>query len=261
MRLLYGTGNPGKIESMRRALQGLGIEVVSPAEVGVPHPEVDETGRDPLENARIKARAYYQVARMPVFSCDSGLYIEGLDDSRQPGVHVRNVEGRYLNDEEMIRYYSGIAGQCGGRCVARYKNAICLILDNNTVYEHAGDDISGEKFIISSVPHPKRRPGFPLDSLSIHMSSGDYYMDRDTLRVTTTYEGFREFFKRVLATTELMSELARGEQTGREKGWMTAGEVRSDLENPPDHEQLVLHRNLLPVPCLEPPHEQHGTQD
>ena len=198
MRLLYGTGNPGKIEAMRRALIDVGIAIAAPDEMGVKHPAVDETGRDPLENARLKAWAYFGPARTPVFSCDSGLYIEGLDDSRQPGVHVRNVEGRYLNDEEMIQHYSWIARQRGGRCVARYKNAVCLILDEDTVYEHAGDDISGEKFIISSVPHQKRRPGFPLDSLSIHIGSGQYYMDRPTLRVTTTYEGFREFFKRAL---------------------------------------------------------------
>ncbi len=202
MRLLYGTGNPGKIEAMRRALLDLGIEIVAPAEVGVRHPAVDETGRDPLENARLKAHAYYRVARMPVFSCDSGLYIEGLDDSRQPGVHVRNVDGRYLDDEEMIRYYSGIARQCGGRCVARYKNAICLLLDEDTIYEHEGDDISGERFIITSTPHQSRRPGFPLDSLSIHIGSGEYYLDRAALRVTTTYEGFRKFFRRVLTAMD-----------------------------------------------------------
>ena len=65
-----------------------------------------ETGNTPLENARQKAIAYYQVFKMPVFSCDSGLYFDEVPDEIQPGVHVRNVNGRCLSDDEMIAYYT-----------------------------------------------------------------------------------------------------------------------------------------------------------
>lgn len=198
MRLLYGTGNQAKIEAMRKALLGTDIEIVSPVELGIVPPTVDEVGNSPLENARIKAWAYFRAARTPSFSCDSGLYIDGLDESLQPGVHVRNVNGRYLDDEHMIEYYSSLARQLGGQCVAQYRNAVCLILDEATVYEHMGDDISGERFIISSRPHEKRRPGFPLDSLSIHITYGKYYFDMDSSRPSPTYRGFRAFFERVL---------------------------------------------------------------
>lgn len=42
---------------------------------------------------------------MPVFSCDSGLYfdgVHGVQEEIQPGVHVRNVNGRSLLDEDHI---------------------------------------------------------------------------------------------------------------------------------------------------------------
>lgn len=41
---------------------------------------------------------------IPVFASDSGLYIEGIEAERQPGVHVRRVGGKELTDEEMIDY-------------------------------------------------------------------------------------------------------------------------------------------------------------
>lgn len=49
-------------------------------------------GNTPLENARMKALAYYETFRIPVFSCDSGLYFDNVPDEVQPGIHVRNVE-------------------------------------------------------------------------------------------------------------------------------------------------------------------------
>ena len=49
------------------------IEIVSLADLGGKLPDVCESGRTPLENARLKAQAYYQAFRMPVFSCDTGL--------------------------------------------------------------------------------------------------------------------------------------------------------------------------------------------
>ncbi|MGE5580577.1 MAG: non-canonical purine NTP pyrophosphatase [Bacillota bacterium] len=196
MRILYGTGNQAKLETMRSILADTGIEVVGPDEVGIRLPAVQENGRSPLENARLKAWAYFRAARMPAFSCDSGLYIEGLDDDLQPGTHVRNVGGRKLDDEQMIEYYSGLARSLGGQCVAQYRNAICLILSEDTVYEHMGDDISGVRFLLSSKAHEKRRPGFPLDSISVEIGTGRYYIDMDSAEISSIDEGFRAFFDR-----------------------------------------------------------------
>ena len=76
--------------------------------------------------------AYYQVFKMPVFSCDSGLYFDEVPDEIQPGVHVRNVNGRCLSDDEMIAYYTGLAKQYGN-LTAYYQNAICLVLDETQI--------------------------------------------------------------------------------------------------------------------------------
>ena len=105
MKLLYGTGNPAKAVAMQNRIAGLGIELISLQDLraqGMKIPDVPETGNTPLENARQKVHAYYEAFRMPVFSCDSGLYFEDVPEAVQPGVHVRTVNGVYLTDEQML---------------------------------------------------------------------------------------------------------------------------------------------------------------
>ena len=46
---------------------------------------------------------------------DNNLYIEGLPDEKQPGTHVRRINGKELNDEEMIEYYSKLGNEYGGK--------------------------------------------------------------------------------------------------------------------------------------------------
>ena len=109
MKIIYGTKNKAKLEDMRKILGGLDLEITGLSDTGVILPDVDESGNDPLKNAEIKALAYYKILKIPVFSCDSGLFIEGLDDDIQPGVHVRRINGIYMSDNEMIEYYSKLA--------------------------------------------------------------------------------------------------------------------------------------------------------
>ena len=88
MKLIYGTTNKSKILFMRNRIEPLGIKILSLDDVNAPKLDIEENGSSPLENAKIKALAYYRELKMPVFSCDSGLYIDGLDDMRQPGINV-----------------------------------------------------------------------------------------------------------------------------------------------------------------------------
>ena len=202
IELVYGTGNPAKLAAMRETLAPIGIEIIGLNETGIAVPDVEESGSTPLENARIKALAYYNALKRPVFSCDSGLYIDGLSDEEQPGIHIRMVNGKRLSDEEMITHYSDIARRMGGRAVARYKNAICLVMGSGEVYEHFGDDIASYVFYLVDKPHNDRVrvSGFPLDCLSVHIGSGEYYYDREQPKgeISLANRGFQAFFRKVL---------------------------------------------------------------
>lgn len=85
MKILYGTTNKGKLQAARKWMTNLDIELIGLHDMEQPIPEVDESGKTPLENARLKAEAYYQAFGVPVFSCDSGLYFDGLPEELQPG--------------------------------------------------------------------------------------------------------------------------------------------------------------------------------
>ena len=195
---IYGTLNPAKFQIMQGCLAPLNIELISLKSIDIPLPDVDESGNSPLENARIKALAYYEVLKRPVFACDSGLYIEGLPDSEQPGVHIRRVNNKRLNDEQMTNHYAAVAAKLGGKAVAQYRNAICLVLSESEIYEYCGEDLFGEAFLISEKPHPKRVEGFPIDCLSIHIESGEYYYNRPDEVASSVEAGIQAFFCRVL---------------------------------------------------------------
>lgn len=199
MRLIYGTGNPAKITYMRKQIESLDIDIIGLKDVEGEIPEVKENGKTPLDNARLKAMAYYKAFKKPVFSCDSGLFFDDVPDEVQPGVHVRNVNGKHLSDEEMIKYYSGLARKYGD-LVARYRNAIVLVMDEYHIYEAMEDNMAGEPFIITSVPHEKVMEGFPLNSLSVDISTGKYYNDlkENERSRESRQDGFLEFFKKVL---------------------------------------------------------------
>lgn len=201
MKLLYGTSNTGKLLAMRRSLRELPVNITSLKDQEGCLPDIEETGNSPLENARIKAGAYYESYNIPVFSCDTGLYFDtpGFPEALQPGVHVRNVDGRRLTDEEMTDYYAGLA-RTYGDLTARYRNAVCLIIDGKHRYESMAEDLSGEPFLLTSVPYPRRQPGFPLDCLSKNIRTGLYYYEMGDYSEdeTAINNGFLKFFKTAL---------------------------------------------------------------
>lgn len=196
MQLIFGITNKAKIDTMRKKVGDI-IDIVGLNDVCANIPKVTESGSNPLENACIKAISYYDAIKRPVFSCDSGLYIDGLPSSVQIGASVKRQNGIEMTDEQMIEYYSNTAKNNGGQLTAQYKHAICLVINKNEVYELMDESTTGSKFIISSVPHTKRIKGFPIDSLSVNIQTGKYYLDEHN----NDYYGwnhFREFFIKYL---------------------------------------------------------------
>lgn len=203
MKLLFGTGNLAKLSVMKHRLKKIDIELIGLGDLkaaGKSIPKVLENGDTPLENARLKALTYYEAFQMPVFSCDSGLYFDNVPDEVQPGVHVRNVNGKCLSDQEMMEYYAGLVRKYGN-LIARYRNAICFVMDEKRIYEAEDSSMDSEKFILTDKPHSAiRKKGFPLDSMSIDMKTNKYYYDlpADELEQFAVEDGVLLFFQKVL---------------------------------------------------------------
>ena len=60
---------------------------------------------------------------------DNCLFIEELPKEKQPGTHVRRINGKELNDEEMIEYYSNMVKEYGGKLTAKWVYGMVMCTD------------------------------------------------------------------------------------------------------------------------------------
>lgn len=173
-KVLFATGNESKVKRFKDGLLRNGIEIITIKDIDEDI-EVSEDGKDAIENALIKARAYAKVLDMPVFAMDDSLYIDNIPDDKQPGLYVRRVNGKRLSDEEMLTYYSNLAHEYGvdGKLTCRWVYGIAVI--NNGVestYTWSKDD-----FYIVDKPSDKIDPGYPLNTISINKKLNKYFTD------------------------------------------------------------------------------------
>lgn len=194
MQIVYGTKNKGKINHMKEILKGLPIEILSLNDFShINFDNVKEDGQTPLENAKLKCDYYYEKIKLPLFSCDSGLYFPDIAKELSPGLFIRRVNGRELSDEEMIDYYSTLAKKHKGLIKAVYKNAIYCRLTDNITFEKFDRDISSMEFYICEEVVNERVEGFPLDSLSKKCE------ETDKEEYLNHYKkGFQKFFNTIL---------------------------------------------------------------
>lgn len=95
-RIIFATGNEGKMKEIRLLLEDLGIEILSLKEAGI-HLEIQEDGETFEENAIIKAKAVMKETGALVLADDSGLEVDYLNG--EPGVY----SARYLGEETSYR--------------------------------------------------------------------------------------------------------------------------------------------------------------
>ncbi|HUG56457.1 MAG TPA: non-canonical purine NTP pyrophosphatase, partial [Candidatus Limnocylindrales bacterium] len=91
LRLLVGSGNPGKVAEYRRLLAGLDVALVSPGELDPVPAEPGEDATTFAENAAAKARAYAGATGITTVADDSGLEVDALRGA--PGVRSRRFFG------------------------------------------------------------------------------------------------------------------------------------------------------------------------
>lgn len=91
-RIIFATGNAGKMREIRLILGDLGCEVLSMKEAGV-DPEIVEDGTTFAENAEIKAKAVWACTGDIVLADDSGLVVDYIGG--EPGVY----SARYMGED------------------------------------------------------------------------------------------------------------------------------------------------------------------
>ena len=93
MKIVFATGNQGKMKEIRMVMEDLGLEILSMKEAGLDL-EIEENGTTFEENALIKARAIAEYVKDSiVLADDSGLEVDYLN--KEPGVH----SSRYMGED------------------------------------------------------------------------------------------------------------------------------------------------------------------
>ena len=173
-KVLFATGNESKVKRFSKGLQEKGIEVITLKDFNA-NIEVEENGKDAIENAILKARAYSKITNIPVFAMDDNLYLENVPDEKQPGMFVRRVNGKRLNDEEMIEHYSSLVKEYGtdGKLTCRWVYGMAVINNGKeNTYTWSKED-----FYMVDKPSNKINPGYPLNTISINKKLNKYFTD------------------------------------------------------------------------------------
>lgn len=127
-KIIFATGNAGKVKEIQMIMEDTGMEVVSMKEAGI-SVDIEEDGATYEENALIKARAVAALTDCIVMADDSGLEIDYLN--KEPGVY----SARYLGEDtpysvknaNLIKRLEGVEDE---KRTARFVCAIAAVLPN-----------------------------------------------------------------------------------------------------------------------------------
>ena len=135
-KIVFATGNEGKMKEVRMILADLGIPVLSQKEAGI-SVEVEENGKSFAENARIKACAVQKLTDAIVLADDSGLEVDYLD--RAPGIYSARYMGEHTSyDIKNNHILELLADAPPEKRTARFVCAIAAALPDGTVLTSEG---------------------------------------------------------------------------------------------------------------------------
>ena len=180
--LLFATGNIAKVNRFHDKLFKNGINLKSLKDVNA-EIQIEENGKTALENAIMKATACYTSTGITTMAIDDTMYIEDIPENKQPGVYVRRVNGKRLNDEEMIDYYTNLVKTYGkdGKLNTKWISGIVIIKDGK-VYTH--EEVTSEYYLVDT-PTPEVKKGYPLSSILINkkLNKYDIYLTEEDKKI------------------------------------------------------------------------------
>lgn len=123
--IIVATNNQNKLAEFRDIFRNNEVRVISMKEAGV-SVDPDENGRTIEDNARIKARAVWDLCHKPVLADDTGLFVDSLNG--EPGVHAARYAGDPQDSNRNIDKLLNKLGDMPKKDrTARFITAICYI--------------------------------------------------------------------------------------------------------------------------------------
>ena len=135
-KLLFATGNEGKMKEVRMILADLDVEVLSLKEAGI-EAEAEENGATFEENAKIKVVEIMKRLGEIVLADDSGLEVDALN--KEPGIYSARYMGYdtsyHIKNQNLIRR---LEGKTGKERSARFVCAIAAAFPDGRVLTTRG---------------------------------------------------------------------------------------------------------------------------
>ena len=135
-RIVFATGNAGKMKEIKMILGDLGMPVVSMKEAGI-EADIVEDGTSFAENAQIKASAVFEKCHDIVLADDSGLEIDYLN--KEPGIYSARYMGEdtsyHIKNANLISRLEGVPDEKRTAC---FVCAIAAVLPNGEVLHSEG---------------------------------------------------------------------------------------------------------------------------
>ncbi len=135
-KLIFATGNEGKMKEVRMILADLDVEVLSLKEAGI-EAEAEENGATFEENAKIKAVEIMKRSGEIVLADDSGLEVDALN--KEPGIYSARYMGYdtsyHIKNQNLIRR---LEGRTGKERSARFVCAIAAAFPDGRVLTTRG---------------------------------------------------------------------------------------------------------------------------
>lgn len=111
-KMIFATGNEGKMREVRMILGDLGAEILSLKEAGI-QAEAEENGTTFEENAVIKAKEIMEKTGALVLADDSGLEVDALNG--EPGIYSARYMGHetsyHIKNKNLIERLEGRTGE------------------------------------------------------------------------------------------------------------------------------------------------------
>ena len=127
-KVIFATGNEGKMKEIREILGDLDIELLSLKDAGI-HADIVEDGKTFEENAQIKAKAIRALTGEIVLADDSGLEIDYLN--KEPGIYSARYAGTDTSyDIKNSLLLSRMKGVPDNQRTARFVCAVAAVFPN-----------------------------------------------------------------------------------------------------------------------------------
>ena len=174
--IFFATTNKDKIMKMKNRLKNLDIKIITPYDNNI-NIKIEENGKTVIENAKLKAKAYFDKIQIPTIATDSALYVEKFDS--QPGLFVKRINGVTLNDDKLEEHYINELNKVGGKSKAFYITGIVLVQKEKV----SSIEIKEEDFIFTSKVCEEKRNFDPLSRLEYDETLKKYFCQLNEIEI------------------------------------------------------------------------------